>query len=68
MSDGPSTGKLYRWEPAAIRSGLRLALVSVDAPICGTTLECGGECCLAPGHDGKCSCCGDYADPGDCEA
>lgn len=68
MNDAPTTGMLCKWTPSTAREGFELTLVSVDAPICGTTLDCGGECCLAPGHDGKCSCCGDYAEPGDCEA
>jgi hypothetical protein len=68
MSDEPTTGILCEWTPSTFRAGFELTLVSVDAPICGAKLECGGECCLAPEHKGKCSCVGDYAEPGDCEA
>lgn len=61
-----ANGKLYKW--ADVGAGLRLGLVSEDAPVCDMPLDCGGYCCLEPGHEGECSCCGDSAEPGDCPA
>ncbi len=62
-------GKLYRWTPNDWGdSSLCLTLVSESAEVCGAALECGSTCCLAPDHDGGCSCCGDTNEPGDCPA
>lgn len=68
MNDERPIGKLYEWAPSTVRVGVTLTLVSASATVCGIQLECGGSCCLAPGHDGECSCCGDDAEPGDCPA
>ena len=39
------------------------------ATMCGLKIDCGGSCCLDPGHEGWCECCGDEAgSPGTCPA
>ena len=39
-----------------------------EGPWCSAKLECGGPCCLVPGHPPPCLCGGDMDGPGTCPA
>lgn len=72
----PKRGRRYRWigEPGlpdeygdATWHGRR-ELEGEGLELCGKAVDCGGSCCLAPGHNHACSCVGDECAPGDCFA